>query len=321
MKTDNKDIRDIHRECLAFLLDYQVKVQNFYFVPRKNNNKNRLAEGMYFRGNEDYLTLSFWNASDSNEYIYNISFSISVGGHAYIELSCRDDDTRLGHIVAIKELLEANGKDFEKKKTAKWRCDYPSDIPYLDALEEFILNEKPIVDNYVLAHPECGMPIADKALDDKFVKTLPNYKEFKEVVLKTKKTGAVVVKASEHIMRFQHNQLSNELVTYLKNNGYNSVVTDEDFVDIKAVDSGGKQVFFELKTATKVRIAIRQALGQLLEYNHYYDCGNADKLIIVTESEASEQDVQYLAKLRESYKIPVYYQQFDMKKKVLLAEY
>ena len=121
-------------------------------------------------------------------------------------------------------------------------------------------------------------------------------------------------------MTFQHNQLSNELVAYLKNNGYSSVVTDEDFVDIKATDSNGQKIFFELKTATTVKCAIRQALGQLLEYNHYPNCNKVDKLIIVTVLEACKEDIQYLMGLRNVYKIPVYYQQFDMDKKVLLKE-
>ena len=266
------DILEIHKKCLDFLLNYQLTVQNFYFVPRKINNKNRLADGMYFRGNERYMVLSFWKSSDSKEYIYNINFSVDVDGHASIELSCRDDDTKLEHIIAIKKLLETNGKSFitpngkgfiETKK-ARWRYFYPNDVYYLDALQDFILNEKPIVDKYVLTYPECNIPIADKELDDKYVKTLPGYNMYKDAVLKTKKTGSVTVNASEHIMMFQHNELSNEVVTYLKNNGYTSIVTDEDYVDIKAVASTGQIIFFELKTATNVKSAVRQALGQLL---------------------------------------------------------
>lgn len=314
------DILDIHSRCLDFLLDYQIKSQNFYFVPRKRNNKNRLADGMYFRGNENYMVLSFWNSSDSKEFIYNINFSVDVEGHASIELSCRDDETKLEHIIEIKKLIELTRKQFKETKKCRWRNFYPPNMNYLDALQDFILNEKPIIDKYILTHPECDIPLADKELDDKYVKTLPGYNAYKDAVTKTKKTGSVVVKASEHIMMFQHNELSNEIVTYLKNNGYGSVVTDEDFVDIKAVDSKGRKIFFELKTATSVKNAIRQALGQLLEYNHYPNCNNADKLIIVTVSEADKKDIQYLTGLRQVYKIPIYYQQFDMDKKILLNE-
>ena len=41
------------------------------------------------------------------------------------------------------------------------------------------------------------------------------------------------------------------------------------------------------------------------------------KQIIVTKLEPEKADVQYLNYLRETYKIPVYYQYFDMNQKVL----
>lgn len=320
------DIREIHRKCLDFLLNYQLQAENFYFVPRKINNKNRLQEGMYFRGNEFYMVLSFWDSNDTKEFIYNINFSVDYKGQSSIELSCRDDDVKLVHITAIKELLESRGKDFKetkfkKNKAARWRYFYPNEIYYLDALQDFITKDKTIIDNYIITHQECGIALADKNLDDKYVKTLPAYKTYREAALKAKKIGAVPVKASEYIMQFQHNLLSNELVSYLKNNGYKSVVTDENFVDITAIDSNGAIVFFELKTATKVKLAIRQAIGQLLEYNHYPNLNNASKLIIVSMSEADENDIQYLIFLRNKYNIPVYYQQFDIDKKTLSKEY
>ena len=61
-------------------------------------------------------------------------------------------------------------------------------------------------------------------------------------------------------------------------------------------------------------------MGQLLEYNHYPNNNKADKLIIVTAHEPEKEDMQYLLGLRTIYHIPVYYQQFDMNKKQLLAE-
>lgn len=70
------NIIDIHKSCLEFLLEYQLNDSNFFFVPRKINNKNRLEQGMYFRGNEDYLVLTFWNKADSKEQIYYINWGV-----------------------------------------------------------------------------------------------------------------------------------------------------------------------------------------------------------------------------------------------------
>lgn len=57
-------------------------------------------------------------------------------------------------------------------------------------------------------------------------------------------------------------------------------------------------------------------MGQLLEYNDYYnDSEKADKLIIVSTEEPKKDDIEYLNILRKKYKLPVYYQQFDLNKK------
>ena len=83
----------------------------------------------------------------------------------------------------------------------------------------------------------------------------------------------------------------------------------------------GELIFFELKTAKTVKAAIREAIGQLLEYNHYPNTNKANKLIIVTKSEPSESDIQYLSTLRTKYNLPVYYQYFDIKNSKLSEEY
>lgn len=173
----------------------------------------------------------------------------------------------------------------------------------------------------MFAHPESDIPLADMEIDDKYVKTISGYYDHVAEILMQKKTEDVEAVKSEYIMALKHNSLSNEMVKYLKCKGYTDVITDKDFVDIQAVDPQGNKIYFELKTADTVKLAIRQALGQLLEYNHYPNKNNADKLIIVTALEIPQQDMQYLIGMRSRYNIPIYYQQFDMDKKSLSKEY
>lgn len=313
------DILEVHKKCLDFLLEWQFENQDFYFVPRKINNKKRLEKGMFFRGNESYLVLTFWDSADTKEFIYNINFMVNDDAEASIELSCRDSEERVSYVVCIKELMEKQGKIFKKTKKNRWTCFYPKDTYYLDALQDFILHQKPAIDSYLLQHPESGMPLADNEVNEKYVKAIPGYKDYIIHKNKAKKTGAVVVKASEYIMTLQHNKLSNELVKYLMANGYRDVVTEKNYVDIQAINPSGERIYFEIKTSTTVKAAIREALGQILEYNHYPNKNNAKKLIIVTECEAEQEDMQYLTGLRNVYRIPVYYQQFELSKKELGA--
>ncbi len=315
------DIFEIHKSCLDFLLECQLKDKNFFFVPRKINNKNRLEQGMYFRGNEHYLALSFWDSADTKEFIYNINWSCNANGVSSIELSCRDNDNALPHVIAIKELIELSGKKFDETKKNRWRFFYDKEEHYINTLQEFIMLEKPLIDDYLRKHPESGIPLANSDTNDKYVKTLPYYTKYKDSLKKGKKIGDVKVKASEYIMSLQHNELSNAMVEYLKNSECKNIKVEENYVDIKCIDKDGKKIFYELKTARTVKSAIREALGQLLEYNHYPNTKKADKLIIVTKYAPEEQDVQYLTGLRMVYNIPIYYQYFDIKTKELSKEF
>ena len=317
------DIIEIHKICLDFLLKWQLEHDDFYFVPRKKNNSGRLDKGMYFRGNDNYIVISFWNKTDIVDKIYLINWDCNTSGEVSITLSCRNDPEKLPYILAIKDMIENTGKKFEafSPNKNKWKWYYPSDMNYIETLEDFIKHEKPMIDKYLLEHPESDIPLADIEIDDRYVKKLPGYFDHVADILIQKKIGDIDAVKAEYTMTLNHNRLSNEMVKYLKRKGYIDVVTDKEFVDIQAIDPQGNKIYFELKTANTVKLAIRQALGQLLEYNHYPNKNNADKLIIVTELEITQQDAQYLLGMRSRYNIPVYYQQFDMNKKTLSKEY
>lgn len=171
------DIIEMHKNCLDFLLKWQLEHENFYFVPRKINNSGRLDKGMYFRGNDNYIVISFWDKTDIVDKIYLINWDCNTSGKVSITLCCRNNPEKLPYILAIKNMIEDTGKKFEEfsPNTNKWKWYYPSGISYLETLEDFITHEKPMIDKYLLAHPESGIPLADLEIDNKYVKTLPGY--------------------------------------------------------------------------------------------------------------------------------------------------
>lgn len=315
------DILQMHKNCLDFLLQWQEKNRDFYFIPRKKNNDKKLEKGMYFRGNVKYIALSFWDATDKRKMVYNINWRCDVKGKSWIELSCAETVEREPYIKEIKKLIEAQGKHFDEVEKNKWRWCYPEDIFYIDALRDFVLCEKPVIDKYLSDHTASGILLANKELDDKYVKKLPGYREYLENNQKLKKIDPVIVKPSDYIMTFQHNELSRLMVDYLQRSGYRKIKAEDNHVDISCNNLAGEKVFFELKTAKTVKAAIREAIGQLLEYDHYPNSNRADKLIIVTVCEPEKEDKQYLIWLRKKYQIPIYYQQFDMEKRQLSKEY
>lgn len=232
---------------------------------------------------------------------YLINWECKTTGKESIILCCQNNLKKLSYIVAIKDMIEATGKKFNEAEPNKWEWYYPFDMNYIETLEDFIKHEKPMIDKYLRAHLESGIPLADIEINDKYVKELPGYLDYIADILIQKKIGDVDAVKAECTMTLNHNRLSNEMVKYLKCKGYTDVVTDKEFVDIQATGSQGNKIYFELKATDTVKLAIRQALGQLLEYNHYPNKNNADKLIIVTELEITQQDIQYLLGMRSRY--------------------
>ena len=53
------------------------------------------------------------------------------------------------------------------------------------------------------------------------------------------------------------------------------------------------------------RHAIREAMGQLLEYNHYPPYEEADLWWLVIDCEPSKSDLIYLSSIRERYGLPL----------------
>lgn len=77
------------------------------------------------------------------------------------------------------------------------------------------------------------------------------------------------------------------------------------------IEQDGRCIFVELKTVSSVRQAVREAIGQLLEYC-YRPPGKprADALLIVAAGIPDSTDLEYLGLLREHLNIPVHYLQY-----------
>lgn len=73
---------------------------------------------------------------------------------------------------------------------------------------------------------------------------------------------------------------------------------------------GTRNIFYEIKTYNSLKLCIREALGQILEYSHWPGADHADELIIVSHNKMTDEARQYLKHLRDKYNICLYYQQF-----------
>lgn len=88
-------------------------------------------------------------------------------------------------------------------------------------------------------------------------------------------------------------------------------------VDIVVKNYDNSFTLYEVKTGYSALICIREAFGQIMEYAHFYDDIKIEKLIIVSPNFPTEDTKNYISKLRDKYKIPIYYQRFDYNKNKL----
>jgi hypothetical protein len=113
-----------------------------------------------------------------------------------------------------------------------------------------------------------------------------------------------------------HNEIQNKLFRYLKKEyGDKNVGTENpwSYGNVDIVLSKDDEIsFFEIKTNTNIRICIRQALSQLLEYSYWPDTTRAQKLIIVSQNLPTNEAIRYIQFLRNRFNLPIYYQQFDL---------
>jgi len=76
-------------------------------------------------------------------------------------------------------------------------------------------------------------------------------------------------------------------------------------------------VFFDVKTEPTVKLCIRAAVGQLLEYSYYPSEERATNLIVVGWALSEPEDAQYLHHLSEKFALPLGYWRFDAEARIV----
>lgn len=118
-----------------------------------------------------------------------------------------------------------------------------------------------------------------------------------------------------------HNQMQMSILNILEASGeYTCVKLESDFVDIKAITSKNEMHYFEIKTDI-AKHSIRQALGQILEYNHYPNNQRASELCIISQYNLTDDDKAYIKLLRSVYKLPIFYRWYDFSTNRLANKY
>lgn len=162
-----------HEKILDHLLRLRKTDTGLYFVPRKINNKERLDKGYWFLGNEYYLNLSFWNGEDWKEKIHNIGFVVLKNKTSYIELSAQDSTDKAKFLTKLAARLGGFKKEGAKNK---WFKHY-SGTNFIESIDDFITNSKPIIDKLIISEKPEGIKMLDKAFFNKYGKRIIDGRE------------------------------------------------------------------------------------------------------------------------------------------------
>ncbi len=81
------NIQETHEFALNYLLKYRETHPDFTFPMRKNNNNDRLTQGYWFRGNDNYISIGLFKKSDGKANIYSIHYYNNIKQNKrYIEV-------------------------------------------------------------------------------------------------------------------------------------------------------------------------------------------------------------------------------------------
>lgn len=107
--------------------------------------------------------------------------------------------------------------------------------------------------------------------------------------------------AQRRVIARRHNILSNQFKGWLTRAGAVEIYIEADSVDVSCVYLG-KSCLFELKTCynQSTRHALREALGQLMEYAFYPGRGRPDALAVVLDTTPSKLDLEWFRSLTKA---------------------
>jgi hypothetical protein len=108
------------------------------------------------------------------------------------------------------------------------------------------------------------------------------------------------------------NDMENELAALLRARfGHDHVKRQADFVDL-TVQQGARRSIIEIKSATIARRAIREALGQLLDYAFFEEPEAVRELVVVGRGPLLPRDKTYLATLTKRFRLPITYRRYRL---------
>lgn len=185
---EESEILKIHEDLFSILEEENAKRKDFYFYPRKINNKERLKEGYWFIGNDHYLIVGLADGNDQREKVHNIGFTVWMNKKTKenpnptptctLKFSASGNETKVPFLrdLAKKLFLQQDGS-----RADKWHKRYIDDkgdyMPYKEALRKCIDEDLPIIHEAILSEQnKSGITLISKENFNKYFGAIQNYR-------------------------------------------------------------------------------------------------------------------------------------------------
>jgi hypothetical protein len=115
-----------------------------------------------------------------------------------------------------------------------------------------------------------------------------------------------ITPAMYRIIAPKHNKLSNQFKDWLLDNGFEELVLERDNIDVSFL-KGSRSFMAELKVVYDMgpTRSIREAMGQVFEYNLYPGRNPFDSWLVVLDKKPTDSDLSYIGRVQDELSLPL----------------
>ncbi|MFH0733785.1 MAG: AAA family ATPase [bacterium] len=180
---------ELHQKVFEFLEDYRKINPKFYYWLRKSNRSNRLTDGFWFQGREEYAFVGLYDASGGSNMTqsFGLVFMFEKGEYKCKLENAFNDENKPEILYLYEEIRNYLG-DFQYENKTKYFKNLNGDA--FKEAKKFLDNQKPEIDRLIKKNNLESIFISEKSFTDRLSKILElqkiNYTNKNMVSISTK---------------------------------------------------------------------------------------------------------------------------------------